>query len=68
MCSKEGEGVICYPDGCPVHGTEFLYRKFVDGFWREFCSEQNCDYNNIVCKERKQNQPIQFKGRRKDDI
>ena len=60
------EGRACMCDGCPEHGTEFLYRKFIDGFWREYCSVQNCDYNDIVCRERKQNQPIPFDDRRKN--
>lgn len=63
---KESDGGLIY-DGCPDHGTKFLYRKFVDGFWREYCSAQNCDYCEIVCKERKQNQPILFEDRRKNE-
>lgn len=69
MSPKEGEGVyLGMDDGCPTHKTEYLYRKFIDGLWRELCSAQNCYYCDIVRKERRQRQPIQFADRRKNAI
>jgi hypothetical protein len=53
-------------DGCPTHDTRYLYRKFENGFWYEYCAAQDCNYKDIVCKERKQRQPIMFEDRRKN--
>lgn len=61
--TKEGEGMVL-ANGCPDHGTKYLYRKHMNGMWHEFCSINDCPYCDVVQRERKQDQPIQFEDRR----
>jgi len=61
------EGRACVDGGCPEHGMKNMSRKMINGLWHNVCFAQNCEYKEVVWRERRQNQPIQFDDRRKND-